>query len=62
MLATWFVAGVIACGQADAVAEKPKAEAAAKEQADLKAQVAKLVRELDAPEKARRDAAEKKLL
>jgi hypothetical protein len=62
MLATWFVAGVIACGQADAAAEKPKAEAAAKEQADLKAQVAKLVRELDAPEKARRDAAEKKLL
>ncbi|HVW37321.1 MAG TPA: hypothetical protein VHB99_08445 [Pirellulales bacterium] len=62
MLATWFVAGVIACGQADAAAEKPKADAPATEQADLKAQVLKLVRELDAPQKAARDAAEKKLL
>jgi len=62
MLTTWFVAGVIACGQAESAAEKPKADAASREQADLAAQVRKLVIQLDAPEKASRDAAEKKLL
>ena len=68
MLAIWLMAGIVACGQADAakpkaeVSDKPKAEAAAKEEAELTAQVRKLVRELDAPEKARRDAAEQQLL
>ena len=62
MLATWFVAGVIACGQADSAAEKPQADAAARQHENLAAEVAKFVKQLDAAEKARRDEAEQKLL
>ncbi|HVX64871.1 MAG TPA: hypothetical protein VHC19_29905 [Pirellulales bacterium] len=65
MLTTWLIAGVMACGQADAAdKEKPSDKAAAAESADadLKARVRKLVRELDARQKARRDEAEQQLM
>ena len=77
MLANWFVAGVMACGQADAAADKPETamektdsaaetprakEQDAKARDELAAKVKKLVKELDSPEKARRDAAEQELL
>ncbi len=65
MLTTWLIAGVMACGQADAAdKEKPADKAAAAESADadLKARVRKLVRELDARQKARRDEAEQQLM
>ncbi len=68
MLATWLIMGVVALGQAEADAEKPvptenkAAPAAAKPAADLEVQVRKLVKELDAAQKTRRDAAEQQLL
>lgn len=67
MFKIWLIVGVAACGLAtDAAADENKKgdapASAAAEPADLEAQVRKLVRELDASQKAKRDAAEQQLL
>jgi hypothetical protein len=63
-----LIIAVVTCGQAAAETKPepsktaPAAKTAAKTAGELEAQVRKLVRELDAAQKARRDAAEQQLL
>ena len=69
MCTTLFISGLLLCAQEEAetpsgdkVPAKSEFGAAVEADSDLAPLVRKLVRELDAPEKARRDAAQQKLL